>query len=37
MIYSNWSDNNDILMYETHNEFKSIDAERFIKTLRGKI
>ena len=29
-----WSDNNDILMYSTHNEGKS---ERFIKKLKAKI
>ena len=30
-------DNNDILMYSTHNEGKSVIAERFIKTLKAKI
>ena len=29
-----WLDNNDILMYSTHNEGKSVIAERFIKTLK---
>ena len=29
--------NNDILMYSTHNEGKSIITERFIKTLKAKI
>ena len=28
---------NDILVYSTHNEGKSVIAERFIKTLRVKI
>ena len=28
---------NDILMYSTHNKGKSVVAERFIKTLKGKI
>ena len=28
---------NDIIMYSTHNEGKSVVAERFIKTLKGKI
>ena len=28
---------NDILMYSTHNEGKSVIAERFIKTLKSKI
>ena len=32
-----WLDNNDILIYSTHNEGKSVIAERFIKTLKGKI
>ena len=30
-------DNNDVLMYSTHNEGKSVIAERFIKTLKSKI
>ena len=30
-------DNNDILMYFTYNEGKSVIAERFIKTLNAKI
>ena len=28
-----WLDNNDISMYSTHNEGKSVIAERFMKTL----
>ena len=32
-----WLDNNDILMYSTHNNSKSVIAERFIKTLKAKI
>ena len=32
-----WLDNNDILMYSTHNEGKSVITERFIKTLKAKI
>ena len=32
-----WLDNNDILMYSTHNEGKSLIAEKFIKTLKSKI
>ena len=40
-IYNNpikkWLDDNDILTYATHNEGKSIVAERLIKTLKGKI
>ena len=27
-----WLDNNGILMYSTHNEVKSVVAERFIRT-----
>ena len=32
-----WLDDNDILMHSTHNEGKSVDAERFIKTLKVTI
>ena len=32
-----WLDNNDILMYSTHNEGKSVFLKRFIKTLKSKI
>ena len=32
-----WLVNNDILMYSTHNEGRSVTAERFIKTLKAKI
>ena len=32
-----WLDNNDILMYFTHNEGKLVIAERFIKTLKAKM
>ena len=32
-----WLDNNDFLMYSTHNEGKSVIAERFTKTLKSKI
>ena len=30
-------DDNDILMYSTHNEGKSIVAESFMRNLKGKI
>ena len=30
-------DDNDILMYSTHNEGKSVVAERFIRALKSKI
>ena len=36
-LMQEWLDNNDILMYSTHNEVKSVIAERFIKTLKTKI
>ena len=32
-----WLENNDILMYSTHNEDKPVITERFIKTLKAKI
>ena len=32
-----WLDNNDILMYSTHHEGKSVIAEMFIKTSKAKI
>ena len=32
-----WLDNNDILMYSSHNEGKSVIAERFVKALKSKI
>ena len=36
-IISEWLDNNDILMYSTHNENNSVlISERFIKTLKSK-
>ena len=34
-IMQEWLDNNDILMYSTHNEGKSVIAERFIKMLKA--
>ena len=36
-LMQEWLDNNDILMYSTHNEGTSVIAERFIKTLKAKI
>ena len=30
-----WLENNDIFMYSTHNEDKSVIAERFTKTLKA--
>ena len=32
-----WLDDNDILMYLTLSEGKSVVAERFLRTLKGKI
>ena len=31
-----WLNDNDISMYSIHNESKSVDAERFVKTPKGK-
>ena len=31
-----WIDDNDILLYSTHNEGKSVVAAWFMKTLNGK-
>ena len=36
-LMQEWLGNNDILMYCTHNEGKSVTAERFIKTLKSTI
>ena len=35
--FKKWLRDNDVVMYSTHNEGKSVVAERFIKTLKGKI
>ena len=32
-----WLEKNSISMYSTHNERKSVVAERFIRTLKNKI
>ena len=32
-----WSNDNNISMYSTHNEGKSVVAERFIRNLKDKI
>ena len=32
-----WLEKNDIEIYSTHNEGKSVVAERFIRTLKNKI
>ena len=36
-LMQEWFDKNDILMYSTQNEGKSVIAERFIKLLNAKI
>ena len=36
-LLQKWLDDNNILMYSTYNEGKSIVAERFIITLKSKI
>ena len=35
--FKKWLRDNDIFMYSTHNEGKSVFAERFIRTLKSKI
>ena len=35
--FKKWLQDNDIVMYSTHNEAKSLVAERFIRTLKNKI
>ena len=35
--FKKWLQDNNIEMYSTHNEGKSVVAERFIRTLKGKI
>ena len=35
--FKKWLRDNDIVMYSTHNEGKSLIAERFIRTLKSKI
>ena len=35
--FNKWLKDNDIEMYSTHNERKSVVAERFIRTLKSKI
>ena len=36
-FFKNWLQDNDITMYSTHNEEKSVATERFIRTLKNKI
>ena len=35
--FKKWLKDNDISMYSTHNEGKSVVAERFVRTLKNKI
>ena len=35
--FKKWLQDNDIVMYSTHNEEKSVVAERFTRTLKSKI
>ena len=37
IIFKKWLSDNDIIMYSTYNEGKSVVAERFIRTLKGKL
>ena len=37
IIHLKWSKDNDIEMYSTHNEGKSVIVVRFIRTLKTKI
>ena len=36
-VFKKWFSDNDIIMYSTHNEGKSVVAERFIRTLKNKL
>ena len=36
-LFKKWLKSNDISMYSTYNEGKSVVAERFIKTLKNKL
>ena len=36
-VFEKWLSNNDIIMYSTYNEGKSVVAERFIRTLKNKL
>ena len=35
--FKKWRQNNDVVMYSTHNEGKFVVAERFIRTIKSKI
>ena len=36
-VFKKWFSDNDIIMYSTYNEGKSVIAERFIRTLKNKL
>ena len=36
-VFKKWLSDNDIIMYSTFNEGKSVAAERFIRTLKNKL
>ena len=36
-VFKKWLSDNDIIMYSTYNERKSVAAERFIRTLKNKL
>ena len=36
-VFKKWLSDNDIIMYSTYNEGKSVLAERFIRTLKNKL
>ena len=37
LVFKKWLSDNDIIMYSTFNESKSVIAERFIRTLKNKL
>ena len=36
-VFKKWLSDNDIIMYSTYNEVKSVVAQRFIRTLKNKL
>ena len=36
-VFKKWLSDNDIIIYSTYNEGKSVVAERFIRTLKNKL
>ena len=37
ILFKKWLQENNVEMYSTHNEERSVVAERFIRTLKNKI